>query len=241
MRIKKLISWINEPLDKYLGLRVQPSSEKRLTSVRNEVLTKFGIKSVLDVGANSGQYATKIRKSGFQGQIDSFEPTTIFNTLKKNAAKDGFWNVHNLGLSDFAGEATMNISSNSGLSSSILNPKEILNQGFGIAFNKTEKVKLATLDSFLAEQNIKNGYLKIDAQGAEMKVLLGADKELSRITAIEFESALVDLYQGETHHYEIANWLISRGFSAVQVAPTHWTASGKTISLDAIFVRKGNS
>lgn len=241
MRIKKLISWINEPLDKYLGLRVQPSSEKRLTSVRNEVLTKFGIKSVLDVGANSGQYATKIRKSGFNGQIDSFEPTTIFNSLKKNSSNDHSWNVHNLGLSDFTGEATMNIASNSGLSSSLLSPKEILDQGFGIVFKKTERVMLATLDTFLAEHNIQNGYLKIDAQGAEMKVLLGTEKELSRVTAIEFESALVDLYQGETHHYEIANWLISRGFSAVQVAPTHWTASGKTISLDAIFVRKGNS
>ena len=84
-----------------------------------------------------------------------------------------------------------------------------------------------------------NGYLKLDVQGSEMDILLGAEKILSKFRFIEFESALVQLYEGETTHYEISRWLMDHGFKPLQVVVTHWDSSGATISLDAIFERVG--
>ena len=60
---------------------------------------------------------------------------------------------------------------------------------------------------------------------------------VNNIAAIEFESSVTDLYENETSHYEIVNWLFSYGFVPWQLVVTHWDRSLRTISLDSIFVR----
>jgi hypothetical protein len=112
-----------------------------------------------------------------------------------------------------------------------------LEQGFGISFGNTEEVEIKTLKEFLNSNVISNIYLKIDTQGNEMNVLLGLSDQINYVSVIEFESALIPLYQGETNHYAIAQYLIRHGFKAKQIAITHWNQNKETISLDSIFVR----
>lgn len=112
-----------------------------------------------------------------------------------------------------------------------------MEQGFGISFEKTEEVEIKTLKEFLDLNVISNIYLKIDTQGNEMNVLLGLSDQIYHISVIEFESALISLYEGETGHYEIAQYLISHGFKVKQMVITHWNQNKETISLDSIFVR----
>ena len=68
--------------------------------------------------------------------------------------------------------------------------------------------------------------------------LRGSESSLQSCVAIEFESSLIDLYQGEATHYEIAEWLILRSFSPLQIAITHWDSELRTISLDSIFIKR---
>ena len=130
----------------------------------------------------------------------------------------------------------MFLSSNDGLSSSLLEPSGIRDHHPSIDFHARQVVDVSTLDTQL-ELNESPFYLKVDTQGGEELVLNGAQKVLNRCLAIEFESALIPLYKNEALHYQLANQLLGLGFSPAQIAITHWDSDLRTISLDCIFVR----
>ncbi len=232
-----MINHVNNFVEKITGLRFQPSSKSRLNSTRKTLLTRYHIKNVLDVGANQGQYAQEIRSLGFEGQIYSFEPTSYYEHLAKASEGDANWQTYRFGFGTASEKLEMYIASNNGQSSSLLKPKNIMAQGFGISFEKSEEVEIKTLKEYLDLNTISNIYLKIDTQGNEMNVLLGLSDQINHVSVIEFESALISLYEGETGHYEIAQYLIDHGFKVKQLVITHWNQNKETISLDSIFVR----
>ena len=173
-----MINQVNNLVEKFTGLRFQPSSKSRLNSTRKTLLTRYRIKHILDVGANKGQYAQEIWSLGFNGQIYSFEPTSIYEHLAKASEGDINWQTYRFGFGTTSGKLDMYIASNDGESSSLLKPKNIMEQGFGISFEKTEEVEIKTLKEFLDLNVISNIYLKIDTQGNEMNVLLGLSDQI---------------------------------------------------------------
>ena len=75
---------------------------------------------MLDVGANSGQFAASLRDAGYQGRIVSFEPLSgAFADLERAAASDPLWSCINLALGEENCTAVINVSANS-YSSSLL-------------------------------------------------------------------------------------------------------------------------
>lgn len=236
--MRRFINLVNQLLDSSFGLRVQPSSSERLRRTRQRVLENFGCKLVIDVGANNGDWARTLRTDGYEGHIESFEPTIIFEALRQKALGDDLWSVHNLALSDFSGEANINVADNEFLSSSLLAPTGIFESNQGISFNVGGKVKVTTLDKHFSGSSGENVYLKLDVQGAELSVMKGGEKFLENCRAIEFESALIPQYAGESSHYDIVNWLHAKGFKEKQVVITHWNKDLETIALDSIFIRK---
>ena len=237
MNKNQITNKLNGFIERFTGLRFQPSSNSRLNATRKFLLNHYRIKHVLDIGANKGQYAQEIRSLGFKEQIHSFEPTSYYEYLAKASERDTRWQTYRFGFGRANEKVKMYIASNDGESSSLLAPKNILEQGFGISFGNTEEVEIKTLKEFLNSNVISNIYLKIDTQGNEMNVLLGLSEQINYVSVIEFESALIPLYQGETNHYAIAQYLIRHGFKAKQIAITHWNQNKETISLDSIFVR----
>jgi FkbM family methyltransferase len=193
---------------------------------------------VIDIGANSGQWSSLIRSYGYIGTIFSFEPGLQFENLKKKVEKDVNWHCENVAISNFVGSTKLNVASNGGLSSSILEPTGILGQGFDLHFSNKIQVPVTTLDNYFNDLSISNGYLKLDVQGAEKNILEASERTLQNCVAVEFESALIELYGGERNHYELAELLLKKGFEPYQVVPTHWDKNLRTISLDSIFVRQ---
>lgn len=235
--IRKVADFCNRILEKAFGLRIQPSADKRLASSRNWIFLITDAKLVLDVGANQGQWASRIRKDGYMHKIVSFEPSEAFNSLVDRSKTDLNWDCRKLAVSNISSEVELYSASNGNLSTSILKPKEILNQGFNLEFDKKFIAKAVTIDDFFSTYPQSLFYLKLDVQGAEMKALQGAKKFLENCIAVEFESALVDLYEGETTHYQISDWLRRNNFEPFQIVITHWDRKLRTISIDSIFVK----
>ena len=234
--LKSLFGYVNNFAERTTGLRLQPSADTRLDSSRKEILEKYSTTLVIDVGANRGQWVKRLRNIDYPGKVISFEPSHAFQDLMSNASEDSLWEVRNLALGNFEGTMDLYVSSNSQLSSSLLPPNQITNHRPDISFGISEPVPVSTLDRQL-ESNEEAFYLKIDTQGSEMDVLRGAENVLNQCIAIEFESAIKPMYTGETLHYELANWLVKKGFVAKQIVITDWDLNLNTLALDSIFVR----
>jgi len=235
MELHKLFQQVNNFTDARFGRRFQPSPEARLRKVRKRLIHEFNCESIIDVGANSGQWATGVRELGYSGKIFSFEPSDAFASLQVNSQYDTSWFIEKIALSNYLGVSPFYVSTNKNLSSSLLKPSGILHQNFAFDFEPPIEVNVKRLDSM--DFNDDNLYLKIDVQGAEYEVISGAVGLMPNVSVIEFESSTIQLYEDEKNHYSIARLLIDFGFTPRQIVVTHWDDNLATVSLDSIFVK----
>ena len=88
-------------------------------AARKTLFAAMGIDVVLDVGANSGQFARQMRGEGYAGRIISFEPlSTAYEQLAAAATGEPSWEIHQCALGNTVGTAKLNIAGNSWSSSS---------------------------------------------------------------------------------------------------------------------------
>jgi len=83
-------------------------------------LHRHDITTVLDIGANEGQYATKLLEARYRGTVISVEPLRApFEQLRAKAAKRANWHVVRAAMGAEPGTLTVHIAGNS-QSSSVL-------------------------------------------------------------------------------------------------------------------------
>ena len=195
----------------------------------------------MDVGANIGQYAKKLRAIKFGGRIISFEPlSSAYKELKDNAQNDKYWETHNLALGAMNGTTLINIAGNS-FSSSLLDmlPSHVKSAPES-RYVGQEEIEIASLDSmfsFLCSPTDKV-FLKIDTQGYEKKVIEGAKKSLKLIDFIQLEMSLVPLYNGELLFDEMRVLLNRAGYCLISIDPGFTDQdTGHVLQVDGIFQR----
>ncbi len=206
------------------------------------VLTNLKIDYVLDIGANEGQFAEEIRKYGFKKDILSYEPMTgAYKKLSKRSESSNNWKIYNNGFGNKVEQKTLNISKNS-VSSSILNlNKKSLIYEPKSRYIAKETINLNTLNKVLTQNKFKkkNIFVKIDTQGYEKNILIGASKVFKKIKGIMLEVSVVPIYKGERDFIEMIKfmkkkgfyiWAIERGFSNKN--------TGRVFQLDIIFINK---
>lgn len=224
------------------GLDVRRSSPLGYDVRRTRLIEKAGVTVVLDVGANDGTFGRVLRKRGYKGRIVSFEPgSAAFAGLQSASRYDESWQSHRLAIGSTDGEAVLNISANS--SSSSLLPMEDRHLGAApeSAYSGIEVVRMARLDSLVGRAWTTDAltYLKIDVQGCEMDVLLGAGEWLKRAALIEVELSVLSLYAGQTLYTDMLAYVRDRGYelagvSEVLVDPS----SSRLLQFDAVFARQ---
>lgn len=167
----------------------------------NKVLAKYIKKgdTVIEAGANLGSETLLMSKLVGNGMVYGFEPNPYtFERLSINVSIN---NLSNVKVFDVAmGESDGNISFN-------IYPKDFCNPGMSSKYMETSitrkiTVVQKTLDTFVKEQNIgKVDFLKMDIQGAEMDLLMGASQTISKHKPAIFLEALA-LYNDTKALYE---------------------------------------
>jgi FkbM family methyltransferase len=206
------------------------------------LMRHYGISTVLDVGANEGQYARELRLARYRGRIVSFEPLPdAFARLEAAARSDPKWITARLALGDASSEAQIRVSANS-ISSSLLPQTDThLRAAINAEVVATTPVTVRRLDEVFDEY-VPPGektYLKIDVQGFELKVLEGSTGVLDRIAGMQIEMSLVRLYEGGPLYDEIVDWAKGHGFALMGIEPGFADhASGRLYQVDGIFYRE---
>jgi FkbM family methyltransferase len=172
-----------------------------------------------------GQYASEIRANGYQGHILSFEPlAAAFFGLKERSLGDPAWQCILAALGSQDSSATINVSGLSEASSLLQVGAATIKACPETTVVRTETVSVRQLDKILVELGIHNrrAHLKLDVQGFEKEVLLGAKQSLSQVYSAEVELSLIELYRGQPligEMLQVLNQLqffpvwFSRGFS----------------------------
>ena len=238
MNKQNILEFINYFLNKInISIKRFPSREQRRLI---KYLKINNINTVLDVGANIGQFAKQLFLNGYKGTIISFEPQSqAFKILQKRTNKST-WFAVNSALGESASTAIINNAANS-VSSSIL---PILEQHTQVSkeseYINSEEIQISTVDDYLQQNNIKaeNVFLKIDTQGYENKVLNGAIISLQKIKVLQLEMSLVPLYKGELLFDEMKQKIESYGFSLSAVeSGLADESTGKLLQMDALFIK----
>jgi len=223
------------------GLNVTRASNT-LDRKRAFFFRKNQIDLVIDVGANVGQYARRLRRAGYTGRIISFEPLKPeFTKLFHASKEDPSWDCHNVALGRANTEMVINVSWDS-VSSSLLRASEDYVRAIpkGATMSQ-ETVAVRQLDSFKDHllKSTEVVHLKLDVQGYEMEVLLGAEGFLQRVQSIESEMSLMHLYENQPLVAELVRYLDARGFTLVWLERLFVDpGSGHLWQVDGIFLKR---
>jgi FkbM family methyltransferase len=208
------------------------------------LLSKYSIKTVVDVGANEGQFALKLmNKNHYKGKIISFEPvSSAFYQLSKNSQKSSNWQVVQSAVGDSIGKVPINISQNSVSSSLRKVNAHTVEAEAGTAIVNTEMVSINTLDNLLKTHEWQNDlWLKIDVQGFEREVLLGASEILKQAKVVQIELAVIPSYDQSPYLEEIITTMRTSGFLLYSIMNGFRNyKTGQMYEMEGFFVRENS-
>lgn len=203
-------------------------------------LQKQAIDAVIDVGANVGQFATRLRAAGWSGPILSLEPIPeIHRALVARAAADPAWEVAPAtAVGAIDGEIELEVSAESDMSSTLRQSPLLQEISPSSAVMRRIVVAQRRLDDLLQARPWRRIFVKIDVQGAEPAVLAGMAGLWDRVEGLQLELALLPLYDGERDWLELVGDLAERGFAPYLLMPGYFSrALGRQVQLDAVFYR----
>lgn len=223
----------------YLRLkRLTPSSSEDMRN--STILNDLGIKYVIDVGANTGQFAESLYDFNYNGTVISFEPVSkCYDALVRRSKKNPNHVVaERCAIGDQDMEIRINVSDDSVFSSVLEIKDEHTKLRPKSRIVRQETVNLYKLDTII-DKYIPAGetsvLLKIDTQGFEKQVLDGAMKSIKRIQGIKIEIPLVPIYNNtQFTFYEIIDFMKERGFT-----PYNFNTEGVDLKTGRVFTIDG--
>jgi len=175
------------------------------------------VKTVLDIGANIGNFTILSHKLFPKAKIFSFEPIPFtFSILEKNIGKQKNIKIFNKAVGEKTGSQLMSFDEDS--------------SGLSRFSNKGTEVKVTSLDDFIKEEKISTiDLLKIDTETFESYVLKGATKSLAKTKFICIEitlennpnytiSSLFSLLKGEGYDFQIVSFRNASGTSEGEIS-----------------------
>lgn len=203
-------------------------------------LKNQNIKTVFDIGANTGQFAMMIHNMLPQASIYSFESLKdCYEKLLIHMRYCHKFKGFNLALGDEDSETEFH-HCEFPQSSSLLQMGDLHKQEFPFTKRETiERIKVRRLDGIVYDLNCdENILVKIDVQGFEDKVILGGWQLISRAKIVIVETSFEMLYEGQPLFNTIYDILRQMRFSYKgNFDQMSSPIDGRILQSDAIFVR----
>ena len=188
--------------------------EKKVTEMFLEALR--GAKCFVDVGTNLGWYTCLASKHMSYGKVYGFEMDDLnFAVLQRNLAVNHCSNVevHNLAVSDSSGVVSYKRDSDRPHPGFQLRPSR--KDDDSIEFVSVNSV---ALDDFLESKGVVPDVIKIDVEGAEMRVLTGLRRTLRKCTPIlfvEIHPEMLQVFDASTS--AILSLLIANNYKVFEI------------------------
>jgi len=198
--------------------------------------------TVLDIGANEGQFAGKALSLFPAAQFYSFEPIPrCFESLQQKCQQSERWTCYNLALAEAEKTTILNIHEDNMPSSSLLHatPEEL--DLYPKSKRQSEfEVRCTTLDKWVslrAGALRRPSLLKLDVQGYELNVLKGGCLALIEVDAVICEINIRKFYEEQASFADIVNFLHTRSIHFHGVLEHTYDDAYNVIAFDAIFRR----
>ena len=202
-----------------------------------DLLGSLKLATVIDVGANVGQFSLATLASHPGARIHAFEPLPEpAATFERLFARETQVTMHRSAIGPTEGAVTMHVSRRID-SSSLLPITKLQSTIFpGTEEARTESVRVAPLETFVAPEEIAPpALLKLDVQGFELEALRGCLSLLPRFNCVYVEASFVELFGGQALAHEVIAFLAQHDFALTGVYNGTFDRKGRAIQADFLF------
>jgi FkbM family methyltransferase len=207
------------------------------------LFTHLEIRTVLDVGANRGQYRDFLRyQVGFEGEIISFEPIPeLARRLENESKKDPKWRVFPYALGSVDSMSTLNVAKSDALSSFLdSNHQHVTNLRDKNIVVRKIPVRIRQLESLVPELGLASvlnqTYLKLDTQGFDLEVVKGAGHWINELAALQSEVPCLRIYEGAADLHETLRQLCAYGYQITGMFAVNREEHLRMIDFDCVMV-----
>ncbi|MBC8035415.1 MAG: FkbM family methyltransferase [Chitinophagaceae bacterium] len=238
--IRNILKRFGYDIVKYNPQFIRGKIDKDILATEYKWLGEFDFKTILDIGANQGQFSERMRILFPDTMIYALEPLPkVYEELLHNFKGDKLFNAINFAASDCSGNLSFYLNEHSA-SSSILQMTEQHTSSFDFAV-KTQPVTVNTdrLDNIIPIDQIEQPLLvKIDVQGYEDKVIEGGSIILSKADMVIIELSYVELFSGQALFNKVYTMLSNLGFNyAGSIDQLRSPLNNRVLQEDGVFLK----
>ncbi|MFK8184198.1 MAG: FkbM family methyltransferase [Phormidesmis sp.] len=237
-KLKQLLSLWNLEIHNTVYRRQHELETKKQ---KTKWLENLNIKTVIDIGANDGDFAVRINEICPNAAIYSFEPLgDCYQQLLTRTQHISRFEAFNSALGEKE-EILKFFRNDFTPSSSFLEMDDLHKQSFTQTQNsRAVDIHVKRLDSFKDKIALeKPVLLKIDVQGYEEKVIKGGLEVLREADILIVEASMVKLYKEQMLFDDMYKLLTGLGFVYQgEISQIRNPSDGRILQVDAIFIRQ---
>jgi FkbM family methyltransferase len=197
----------------------------------------------VDIGAHIGRTVERVADECVN-DIVAFEPTPQSRSkLQQRFSSHSRVIIDARAVSDHAGRLDLHLNSNEQTNSLLENaPGNLRSFPADVAHLSTTPVDTITLDEWRnTVASDRQMFLKLDVQGAELKVLRGAAETLGKTLGVYAECPLAPMYEDQGDFWQIHEFLSNEGFQLHEIYPCFKDPTGRACQTDALWLRLPDS